>query len=188
LLKVPGMDKLLGFGREDVSTDFGEIHERRKDGKLLGLDLDRMEQFGDRLTGGGASGLAERLSAAAAKAIADSAAKGEFIDTSGMQDKLLGIVQTIRAALPKPEDAKDAAGKVAQASAPGISPVTAGPSTRLAPIVTSLAKVGGGGYAPGALDAQRENNRLTGETNRLLRQVNKQLSKLGGGSPVAAFG
>jgi len=90
-----------------VNTDFGDLYQSRKDGKLFGLDLDGMEQFGDKLTGEGASGLAERLAAAAAK----------------------------------------------------------------------------------GLDAQRENNRLTGNTNRLLQQANKHLSKLGGGgSAVAAFG
>lgn len=34
-------------------------------------------------------------------------------------------------------------------------------SESFAPIVTSLGKVGGGGYSSGTLDAQRENNRLT---------------------------
>lgn len=51
--------------------------------------------------------------------------------------------------------------------------------------MTSLGKVGGG-YSSGALDAQRENNRLTGETNRLLQQPNKQLSKMGDGGPAIA--
>ena len=60
---------------------------------------------------------------------------------------------------------------------------------RLAPLVTSLGKVGGGGYSTGVLDAQRENNRLTGETNALIRETNKRLDKLGGGgAPVMAFG
>ena len=41
----------------------------------------------------------------------------------------------------------------------------------------------------GALDAQRENNRLTGETNGLLRESNKHLSKLRNrGSVTASFG
>jgi len=99
---------------------------------------------------------------------------------------LAGIIVKIREALPKPDDAQDAAQKVGKAAAPGIaSPDQSG---HLDPIVTSLGKVGGGGYATGALDAQRENNRLTNETNRLLQQANKHLSKLGGGAAVAAFG
>lgn len=62
------------------------------------------------------------------------------------------------------------------------------PPSRLDPIVTSLGKVGGGGYGTGVLDAQRENNRLTGETNSLIRETNKRLEKLGRGKPVMAFG
>ena len=188
LLKLPGVDKLLGIKPEDVNTDFGQLYQERKDGRLFGLDLDGMERFGNKLTAEGSSGLAERLAAAAAKAIQDAGAKGEFIDTSAMQEKLAGIILKIREAVPKPEDAAQAAANVAKAAATGASPLT-GPSGRLDPIVTSLGKVGGGGYSSGALDAQRENNRLTGETNRLLQQANKHLSKLGGGgAAVAAFG
>jgi hypothetical protein len=147
-----------------------------------------MEAFGDQLAGDGASGLADRLAIAAAKALEESTGKGDFIDTTGMEDKLVGIVQAIKAALPKPEDAKNAATAVAKSGAPGASPLSAG-SSRLAPIVTSLGKVGGGGYAPGALDAQRENNRLTGETNTLLKESNKHLSKLRNRSGLtASFG
>ena len=189
LLKIPGMEKLLGFGSEDVNTNFGELYRSRQDGKFFGLDLDAMEQLGDQLTGEGASGLGERLAAAAAKAIEDAGTKGEFIDTTGMQDKLVGIVQTIRAALPKPGDAQEAANKVAGATTAGNTQGLATQQARLAPIVTSLAKVGGGGYTTGALDAQRENNRLTGDTNRLLQESNKHLKKLGnGGALTAAFG
>jgi len=189
LLKIPGMDKLLGFGPEDVNTNFGQLYNSRKDGKLFGLDLDGMEQFGDRLTAEGSSGIGERLAAAAAKAIEDTAAKGEFMDTSAMREKLTGIVQTIRDAMPKPEDAQEAANKVAKASATGTAPGLRDQQSKLAPIVTSLGKVGGGGYSSGALDAQRENNRLTGETNRLLQESNRHLKKLGnGGTLTAAFG
>jgi len=35
--------------------------------------------------------------------------------------------------------------------------------------------VGGGGYSTGTLDAQRENNRLTNETNRLLREIGDRI-------------
>jgi len=51
----------------------------------------------------------------------------------------------------------------------------------------SLGKVGGGGYSTGTLDAQRENNRLTGQTNELLKDLNKTVEKLGG-KPQATFG
>ena len=50
-----------------------------------------------------------------------------------------------------------------------------------------LGKVGGGGYSTGTLDAQRENNRLTGETNRLLTDMTRKIEKLGG-TGQAAFG
>lgn len=164
LVKIPGASKLLGFGPEDVTTDFGEIYRRRQDGKFFGLDLDGMEQFGDRLTLESSSGLGDRLATAAAKAIEDAAAKGELIDTSEMRDKMNQIVRTIRDTIPKPEEAQQAAEKVAStagsngaANAPGLPTQQA----RLAPIVTSLAKVGGGGYTTGALDAQRESECTT---------------------------
>ena len=188
LLKIPGMNKLLGIESEHVATNFGEILRDRQDGNFFGLDLDEMERLSDRLTAEGSSGLAERLTTAAAKAIADSAGKGEFIDTTAMEEKLVRIVQTIRAALPKPEDAKDAAKKAGQAAAPGIARLNGDQSTRLAPVVTSLARVGGGGYAPNVLDAQRENNRLTAESNRQLKLANKHLTKIGRRELTASFG
>lgn len=190
LVKIPGASKLLGFGPEDVTTDFGEIYRRRQDGKFLGLDLDNMEQFGDRLTLEGSSGLGDRLATAAAKAIEDAAAKGELIDTSEMRDKMNQIVRTIRDTIPKPEEAQQAAEKVASAAGSTGAANASGLPTqqaRLAPIVTSLAKVGGGGYTTGALDAQRENNRLTGETNRLLTDLNRQVGRIGG-TGKASFG
>jgi hypothetical protein len=70
----------------------------------------------------------------------------------------------------------------------GNSPAVAKPAaSTLAPIVTSLGKVGGGGYSSGALDAQRENNRLTSETNRILRDMSERM-KPGTGTFVPAFG
>ncbi len=151
-----------------------------------------MEEFGDRLTLEGSSGFGNRIAAAAAKAIEDTAAKGELIDTSEMREKMDRIVRTIQDTIPKPEDAQKVAEKVAEAvGATNASKTPALPTqqARLAPIVTSLAKVGGGGYTTGALDAQRENNRLTGETNSLLRESNQHLKKLGnGGSLTATFG
>ena len=148
LVKIPGASKLLGFGPEDVNTNFGEIYRRRQDGKFLGIDLDEMEKFGDRLTLEGSSGFGSRISAAAAKAIEDTAAKGELIDTSEMRDKMDRIVRTIQDTIPKPEDAQKVAEKVADAV--GATNATKTPAlptqqARLAPIVTSLAKDGGGG-------------------------------------------
>ena len=68
-----------------------------------------------------------------------------------------------------------------------IHPIVVSPqATRLDPIVTSLGKVGGGGYSSGTLDAQRENNRLTGETNRLLKDMNRTIGNLGGSGRAAS--
>ena len=50
-----------------------------------------------------------------------------------------------------------------------------------------LGKVGGGGYWSGNLDAQRENNKLTSETNRILRDMSERM-KPGTGKFVPAFG
>ena len=67
------------------------------------------------------------------------------------------------------------------------TPTAINQSASLAPIVTSLGKVGGGGYSSGTLDAQRENNRLTSETNRILTDMGLKIGRLGGNAQ-AAFG
>jgi hypothetical protein len=81
---------------------------------------------------------------------------------------------------------KQATAAVAKATA--VNPPTAVKhSSSLDPIVTSLGKVGGGGYSRGALDAQRENNKLTSETNRILRDMSERM-KPGTGKFTPAFG
>ena len=109
----------------------------------------------------------------------------DLIDTTALRDSIWSVVGSIRDSMPKPEDVKQAAKAVSKTTATG--PVVSPQSTRLDPIVTSLGKVGGGGYSSGTLDAQRENNRLTGETNRLLKDMNRRIGNLGG-SGQAAFG
>ena len=183
LLKVPGMDKLAGFGAGDVNDDFGTIHRQRQDSQLL--DLDGMDRFAEKLASEGMAGLSERMSAAVSQAVADATKEGQAISTRALEEELVNIVQTIRQALPKPKDLKDAAGGRANPQ-PAVAPREIGLVPRLDPIVTSLGKLGGGGYSSGALDAQRENNRLTGETNRLLNRANDHLSRLGQGSKTAA--
>lgn len=55
------------------------------------------------------------------------------------------------------------------------------PRDRLDPLVTSLGKVGGGGYAPaGLLNAQQENNRLTEKSNSLLASLIETVDKFTG--------
>jgi hypothetical protein len=130
----------------------------------------------------GAPKLADRVMEAATKA---GQSKGsELIDTTRLREKFGKVTQSIRDSMPKPEDVKKAVStdsKVMSSNAPTMAkPVV----STLAPIVTSLGKVGGGGYSSGVLDAQRENNRLTAESNRLLL-------KIAGAKPApvaAAFG
>ncbi|HAS08267.1 MAG TPA: hypothetical protein DCR52_03235 [Actinobacteria bacterium] len=111
----------------------------------------------------------------------------EVIDTSAMRERMNEVLGTIRDALPKPEEIK----QVARATTPNKSnvanPLAQASTTTMDPIVTSLGKVGGGGYSSGTLDAQRENNRLTSETNRILRAMSERI-KPGGAASVTAFG
>jgi tape measure domain-containing protein len=111
----------------------------------------------------------------------------EVIDTSAMRERMNEVMGTIRNALPKPEEIK----QVARATTPNKSnvanPLAQASTTSMDPIVTSLGKVGGGGYSSGTLDAQRENNRLTSETNRILRAMSERI-KPSGAASVTAFG
>jgi len=111
----------------------------------------------------------------------------EVIDTSAMRERMNEVLGTIRDALPKPEEIK----QVARATTPKkpnvTNPLAQASTTTMDPIVTSLGKVGGGGYSSGTLDAQRENNRLTSETNRILRAMSERI-KPGSAASVTAFG
>ena len=109
----------------------------------------------------------------------------EVIDTTGLRESMNTVLGTIREAIPKPEVVKQAATAAAKTTTTTTPKVNQ--SSSLAPIVTSLAKVGGGGYSSGTLDAQRENNKLTSETNRILRDMSERM-KPGGAAPVTAFG
>jgi hypothetical protein len=109
----------------------------------------------------------------------------EVIDTTRLRESMNTVLGTIREAIPKPEVVKQVA--TAAAKTTGNNAPTVNQSSSLAPIVTSLAKVGGGGYSSGTLDAQRENNKLTSETNNLLTKLTTKVEKLGG-KPQAAFG
>jgi tape measure domain-containing protein len=186
LAKVPGMSKLMGFESQDVNTDFGDILKSNKaeGGSLFGVKYADLQKENNALMSSGAAGLGTSAAAAAKKA-ADFGFT-DTIDTAGLRENMNKVIQSIRDAMPKPEAVKQAASAVSQTAAKG--PSVSPQSTRLDPIVTSLGKVGGGGYSTGTLDAQRENNRLTGETNRLLKDMNRRIDKLGGGTQAAAFG
>ena len=109
----------------------------------------------------------------------------EVIDTTRLRESMNTVLGTIREAIPKPDVVKQAATAAAKTTTTTTPKVNQ--SSSLAPIVTSLAKVGGGGYSSGTLDAQRENNKLTSETNNLLTKLTTKVEKLGG-KPQAAFG
>jgi tape measure domain-containing protein len=183
LAKVPGMSKLMGFESQDVNTDFGDILKSNKaaGGTLFGVKYADLQKENNALMSSGAAGLGTSAAAAAKKA-ADFGFTDTF-DTTGLRENMGKVVQGIKDAMPKPEAVKQAAAAVGKTDTnASVSPQ----ATRLDPIVTSLGKVGGGGYSSGTLDAQRENNRLTGETNRLLTRMDQKLGKYGTG--LAAFG
>ena len=186
LLKIPGMNELLGFEAGDVETKFASILKDRKEAgaDLFGMNFKEIAEGAQGLIGQGAPQLGERVAEAARKA--GESTGSELIDTRGLRDSFGKVVTSIHETMPKPEDTAKtvaAAGKVTGTGTSAARPA----ASSLASIVTSLGKVGGGGYSTGALDAQRENNRLTGETNRLLHDLNRRVDKLGGGGQ-AAFG
>ena len=187
LLKIPGMADLLGFDESAVETNFGRILKDRKEtgAELFGFNFKEMAEEAQGLLGKGAPKLGERVAAAAKKA--GETTGSELIDTSGLRDSFGKVAQSIRDTMPKPEDVKQAATAAAKVTTDTAPAVAKPAASTLAPIVTSLGKVGGGGYSSGALDAQRENNRLTSETNRILRDMSERM-KPGSGQHVPVFG
>ena len=187
LLKIPGMSDLLGFEAGDVETDFGRILKERQEtgAELFGMNFKEMAEEAQGLLGKGAPQLGERVAAAAKKA--GETTGSELIDTSGLRDSFGKVVASIRDTMPKPEEVKQAATAAAKVTSDNTPAVAKPAASSLSPIVTSLGKVGGGGYSTGALDAQRENNRLTSETNRILRDMSERM-KPGTGNYVPAFG
>ena len=187
LLKIPGMSDLLGFDESAVETNFGKILKDRQEtgAELFGMNFKEMAEEAPALLGKGAPQLGERVAEAARKA--GETTGSELIDTSGLRDSFGKVVASIRDTMPKPEEVKQAATAAAKVTTDNTPAVAKPAASALAPIVTSLGKVGGGGYSSGALDAQRENNRLTSETNRILRDMTERM-KPGTGTYVPAFG
>ena len=187
LLKIPGMESLMGIRGEFVETDFGRILRDRQEfgADLFGMNFRRMGEEASALIGQGVPQLADRV-AEAAKGAAGT--KGDdVIDTTALRKGFDDVVAAIRLTMPEPEALAEAGKGTVATQIPDIT----GPQAvaRLAPVVTSLGRVGGGGYSPGLLDSQRENNRLTGETNRLLRETNQRIARLRGESNLtASFG
>jgi hypothetical protein len=109
----------------------------------------------------------------------------EVIGTDDLRERFSSLVNDIRKSIPKPKEREIKPGLVVDEEEN--DPMLPSPQ-RLAPIVTSLGRVGGGGFGGStSLDAQRETNRLTRETNRLLTDLNRRVDKLRGGGQ-AAFG
>jgi hypothetical protein len=189
LLKIPGMSDLLGFDADSVENDFGKILASRQaqGADFFGMSPRDMAERASSLMQAGAPGFSESVNRAAEKAGQE--AGSDLIGTAGLRESLAKIVGTISAAVTEPAGAAAAALKEAaqpQGNSGGQLP-GAGTGRSSEPIVTSLGRVGGGGYQPGLLDAQRENNRLTGETNRLLGGLTRRVERIGG-SGQAAFG
>jgi tape measure domain-containing protein len=120
------------------------------------------------------------------------AAKG--IDTAAARAEFDGIVGEIRKSMPTPEPDKAPSGTALPQEQPVPPPakpqdIKAKEQKRdLNPLLGSLAKIGGGGYAPSSvIDFQRENNRLTGRTNDLLREVRDRLKPGPAGQVQATF-
>jgi hypothetical protein len=154
------------------------------------LDDEAAERFGragDQL-GPVADKIAARMTEAGsniAKRFADSFSKTpKVMETGSLQLDMTKIVADINKAIPKPKERKMGAGL----TEPDEEDESGNSTPRRAPVVSSLARVGGGGFGgQTTLDAQRENNRLTGETNRLLKDIGERMNQ-GGRQPVLAFG
>lgn len=183
LLKIPGMEKLLGIEAQYVDTNFASILRDRKESgaELFGMNFKEMAEGAQDLLSKGVPELGERVAEAARKA--GESPGSELIDTNGLRENFGKVARSIRDSMPKPEEVKQAATAATKTSTE-TAPVKQAQANRLAPIVTSLGKIGGGGYSGGSLlDAQRENNRLTAETNRLL----VRMAGAKGAAPVATF-
>ena len=183
LLKIPGMSDLLGL--DSVDSNWSSILAARKaDGAdLFGIKPKEMAAAAAEIIAGSAPALGASIAAAAQKA--GEQGGSSLVDTGGLKARFDEVVGSITASLPKPDEVKQAA---SAAAGVGTAATATAQASRLDPIVTSLGKVGGGGYASGVLDAQRENNRLTGQTNTLLTAIRDKLTGKGGAAGIAVFG
>ncbi len=182
LAAIPGMDTLMGFKPEDVEDDPLKILSANKESgpSLFGMDSRDMDTWGTGAIKPAAATLGERV-AAAGQAAAAKLSGEKYVDTAGLREDFDRVVGSIRDSMPKPEEAQEAVANAAPAvQAEGLKEGAA--AERLEPVTTSLGKVGGGDYATGMLDAQRENNKLTLRTNEILQENNKLLQRLGTGS------
>jgi tape measure domain-containing protein len=185
LLKIPGMEQLLGFGANEIDAVNQEnLDRRRNEGvSVFGVKSKELMDAATAITKNGAGFIGDAVSQAAGEAGKFGGGMG-VIDTNGLRSDVQGIVASIKEVMPKPEEVTQSA--KAASSVTGAAQ-TAAQAARLEPIITSLGRVGGGGYGSGTLDAQRENNKLTGQTNVLLTAIRDKLTGKAG-SPVGTFG
>ncbi len=98
----------------------------------------------------------------------------DIIDTSDMRQDMEDIMNLVRAATPEVTRIDVPTTGIGKEHAEGSGEV----GKALQPIVSTMGKVGGGGYMYGTLDLQRENNRLTAQTNAHLAAIkDKMLGK-----------
>ena len=176
-LKIPGMETLTGVTRGSLTTSFQGNYGNRQfwaDDDLGGSAKAMMDKAGQMISAGMPSMVAS-VTAAAGKTLA-SGAGNDMIDTTGLKKTFNDIVASIKADMPKPEEVKAAASTASKTTEQAATLAEA--ASRIDPIVSSLGKVGGGGYSSGVLDAQKENNRLTERTNGLITDLTKTVEKL----------
>ena len=188
LLQIPGMSKLIGMESEDVPTNFKDILAASKEdsGSLFGINYKDWQEGATQMMSWGGAGLADSVQKATAKAM--DFGFTDQIDTKGLRREMTDVVESIKDAIPPPEEVEKIIGTPTKASdtGSGVAPQKAAVD-RLDPVVTTLGKVGGGGYGSGFLDMQRENNRLTRDTNLIITGLHETVRKLSGGRQ-AAFG
>jgi len=184
-MKIPGMDSLLGLPKNTFNKTFKQNFSYRQfyADEDLGSATKGMISKAMEMMTSGAPDLVGAIRDATEKT-RQAGVGADLFDTSGLKTRLDESMQAIRDTMAGFKEVKP---PLPASGAPYKYPETKDIETRFDPVVTSLGKVGGGGYATGTLDAQRENNRLTVETNRLLRDMNRSIGNLGGGTQ-AAFG
>lgn len=181
LAELFGKGETLDFAQDDLRRDARNLDKQASDRfKQSGADLE-----------GPAKEVAKQY-AESFKAINNrfqTAFKDtrDIMDTTQARDSMGRILQEIKDAMPKKDDSKKDV--PANANPQETAPVQKAKDP-FKPIVTSFARVGGGGYGTGLMDAQRENNKLTAQTNRILQKISaKQTTPaLNPPNPVAVFG
>ena len=146
LLQIPGMSKLIGMESEDVPTNFKDILAASKEdrGSLFGINYKDWQEGATQMMSWGGAGLADSVKKATDKAMSFGTA--DQIDTKGLRREMTDVVESIKNAIPPPEEVEKIVGTPRKASdtGSGLAPQKTAVD-RLDPVVTTLGKVGGGG-------------------------------------------